>query len=114
MKHFINSLDADLSTEKLGELDAALRLSDTRNAEIGRTWFIQVAQRQYHPAYDKLEQYLGRYGRTRLVRPIYIALAENGSDLELAKELFIAASGIYHPLTKAGIESAFRRLAEPE
>jgi len=112
MKHFINNLDVALSTEKLGELDTALRFSDTGNAEIGRTWFIQVAQRQYRPAYDELEQYLGRYGRTRLVKPIYIALAQNGSDRELAKELFIRARGSYHPLTNASIESAFRRATE--
>jgi len=109
MVHFINSLDAELSEEKLSTLDTALGLSDTKNAEIGRTWFIQVAQRRHRPAYDKLEQYLGRYGRTRLVRPIYVALARNGSDLALAKALFDGARGIYHPQTNASIESAFRR-----
>ena len=109
MVHFINNLGAELSTEKLIELDAALGLSDTRNAEIGRAWFIQVAQRQHRPAYGKLERHLKRFGRTRLVRPIYVALAQNGADLELARELFKEARGIYHPLTNASIESAFRR-----
>jgi len=110
--HFINSLDADLSTEKLSELDAAFGLSDTSNAEIGRTWFIQVARRQHRPAYKELAQHLQRFGRTRLVRPVYVALAQNGSDLELAKELFDQARGNYHPLTNASIETAFRRLSE--
>jgi aminopeptidase N len=110
--HFINNLDADLSTEKLSELDAALGLSDTSNAEIGRTWFIQVAQRQHRPAYDELEQHLQRYGRTRLVRPVYVALAQNGSDLALAEDLFVGARGTYHPLTNASIELAFRRVAD--
>jgi aminopeptidase N len=114
MVHFINSLDTDLSTEKLSELDAALGLSDTRNAEIGRSWFIQVAQRQHRPAYEKLQQHLRRFGRIRLVRPVYVALAENGSDLELAEELFVEARGIYHPLTNTSIESAFRRASEPK
>jgi leukotriene-A4 hydrolase len=114
MRHFINSLDSDLSTERLNELDAALNLSDTSNAEIGRTWFIQVAQRQHRPAYEKLEQHLRRYGRTRLVRPVYVALAQNGSDLELAKELFAQVRGTYHPLTNMSIESAFRRIQEAE
>jgi len=114
MRHFIDSLDSDLSTEKLNELDAALGLSDTNNAEIGRTWFIQVARRQHRPADAKLTQHLQRYGRTRLVRPVYIALAQNGSDLELAKELFAAARGIYHPLTNISIETAFRRIQEAE
>ena len=114
MRHFINSLDDDLSTERLNELDAALGLSDTSNAEIGRTWFIQVAQRQHRPAYEKLEQHLRRYGRTRLVRPVYVALAQNGSDLELAKEIFAELRAIYHPLTNISIESAFRRIQEAE
>ena len=48
--HFINSLPASLTEQQLGELDSTYGFSDTRNAEIGRTWFIQVAQRQYRPA----------------------------------------------------------------
>ena len=114
MRHFINSLDSDLSTERLSELDTALGLSDTSNAEISRTWFIQVAQRQHRPAYEQLEQHLRRYGRTRLVRPVYVALAQNGSDFELARELFAEIRGIYHPLTNISIESAFRRIQEAE
>ena len=114
MRHFINSLDNDLSTERLNELDTALGLSDTHNAEIGRTWFIQVAQRQHRPAYDSLKQHLRRYGRTRLVRPVYVALARNGSDLELAKNLFADARDVYHPLTNMSIETAFKRIQEAE
>ena len=114
MRHFINNLDSDLSTERLNELDAALGLSDTSNAEIGRTWFIQVAQRQHRPAYEKLKQHLRRYGRTRLIAPVYAALARNGSDLELAKNLFAEARRAYHPLTNMSIETALRRIQETE
>jgi len=104
--HFINSLDANLSTDKLIEIDTALGLSETQNAEIGRTWFIQVAQRQHRPAYEQLADHLQRFGRTRLVRPVYLALAQNGNDEVLARELFDAARGEYHPLTNASIERA--------
>jgi len=114
MRHFINSLDSDLSTEKLNKLDATLGLSGTSNAEIGRTWFIQVAQRQHRPAYEKLGQHLRRYGRTRLIVPVYVALAQNGSDLELAKNLFADARRTYHPLTNMSIETAFRRVEEAQ
>ncbi|MDH3373523.1 MAG: M1 family metallopeptidase [Gammaproteobacteria bacterium] len=110
--HFINSLDAGLTTEKLGKLDQALGLSTSRNAEICRTWFIQVAERQYRPAYAALEQYLRRYGRTRLVKPVYEALAKNGSDLQLAQRMFAGARGNYHPLTVASIETVFERALE--
>ena len=104
MIHFINNLDADLSEEQLVELDMTLGLSDTRNAEIGRTWFIQVAKRQYRPGYEKLEQYLNRYGRTRLVKPVYQALVENGSDAWLARGMFERARRLYHPITITSVE----------
>ena len=102
--HFINSLPTDLSFEKLGELDAGLGLSDTRNAEIGRTWFIQVASRRYTDAYEQMEAHLNRFGRGRLITPVYEALASNGEDLELAREMFARARDAYHPITAGSIE----------
>ena len=89
------------------EIDAALGLSSTSNAEIGRTWFIQVAKRRHEPAYEGMAEHLRKFGRVRLIRPIYVALAENGSDRELAKELFDAARGAYHPIANAYIGPVF-------
>ena len=104
--HFINSLPMDLAHDRLAELDAAWQLSKTRNAEIGRTWFIQVATRRYTSAYDELEAHLNRYGRGRLIAPVYYALAQNGEDRELALELFERARGAYHPIAAGWIEGA--------
>ena len=101
--HFINSLPAELGSDQLTKLDEGLGFSDTRNAEIGRTWFIQVAKRRYTPAYEKLERHLNRFGRGRLIAPVYAALAQNGTDLELARSMFATARGAYHPLTEASI-----------
>ncbi len=112
--HFINSLPADLSGERLQVLDEALGLSDTKNAEIGRTWFIQVATRRYTRGYEKLEQHLNRYGRTRLVSPVYKALAGNGQDFAAAEAMFAKARSAYHPLTVAAIERVFRPTDGPE
>jgi len=103
--HFINSLSAELSHEKLAELDAGWNLSDTQNAEIGRAWFIQVATRRHLGAYEPLEAHLNRYGRGRLIAPVYRALAENGEDLELAREMFERARDAYHPITVGWIAS---------
>lgn len=102
--HFINSLSAELPAEKLSTLDAAFGFSNTRNAEIGRTWFIQVAKRQHRVAYGKLEEHLNRFGRTRLVEPVYQALVDNGADADLAKEIFERARKLYHPQTITSIE----------
>ena len=102
--HFINSLPNDLDVAKLAELDEELGLSATRNAEIARTWFIQVATRRYTDAYDAMEAHLNRYGRGRLIAPVYSALAANGEDLELAREMFARARDAYHPITAGWIE----------
>ena len=101
--HFINSIDVGLSHEKLAELDAGLGLSTTSNAEIARTWFIQVAKRRFTDAYEPLQAYLKRHGRGRLITPVYEALAANGEDLELAQEVFAGARDTYHPIAQEWI-----------
>jgi leukotriene-A4 hydrolase len=102
--YFIKALPPDLSTGQLAELDELLGLSQSRNAEIARTWFTQVAARRHLPAYEKMRDYLGRYGRTRLVKPVYAALVANGEDAQWAKTRFDEVKANYHPLTVAEIE----------
>jgi leukotriene-A4 hydrolase len=106
---FINSLPPDLTETQLSELDANFGFSQSRNAEIGRAWFIQVAARRFQPAYEAMEAHLNRYGRTRLVLPVYVALDENGEDSNLSRELFAGARSNYHPLTISAIESGLKK-----
>jgi hypothetical protein len=108
--HFINNLPVGLSEDQLSELDASFGFSQSRNAEIGRAWFIQVAIRRHLPAYQAMEEHLNRYGRTRLIDPVYVALAKNGTDADLADKLFADARGQYHPLTISRIESDLNAL----
>jgi len=103
--HFINNLPADLEETQLRLLDESFGFSQSRNAEIGRAWFIQVASRRHLPAYLAMEAHFHRYGRTRLLYPVYIALAENGEDAELAREFFSIARPKYHPLTVTAIDN---------
>ncbi len=105
--HFIKTLPDTLSDEQLTELDQRNGLSSTRNAEIGRAWFIQVAKRRYQPAYESMRQHLIRYGRMRLVVPVYKALVENGQDKALAEEIFALAKPGYHPITIMAAGSVF-------
>jgi aminopeptidase N len=103
--HFINKLPQNLEQAKLVELDAALGFSTTRNAEIGRAWFIQVASRRHQPAYGAMAAYLNRFGRIRLIAPVYRALVENGEDEQLARKIFDQSRGGYHPMTVMSIEA---------
>jgi hypothetical protein len=109
--HFINSLPEELSQEQLAALDAGLGLSRTANAEIARSWFIQVAKRRYEPAYPDLKAYVNRYGRMRLISPVYGALAANGHDRALAESMFAGARSAYHPITIANIERTLQQAA---
>ncbi len=105
--HFLNSLPTKLTIEQLDEIDSQFGFSQTRNAEIGRAWFIQVATRRYLPAYDAMNTYLNRFGRIRLIQPVYMALAHNGEDAQLSREIFAGARNSYHPLTVTAIEYGF-------
>jgi aminopeptidase N len=107
MVWFIKALPRDLGEGQLRELDKTLGLSVSRNAEIARAWFIEVASRKHRPAYDDMRLHLGRYGRTRLVRPVYQALIKNGEDRDFAEEVFTAERDNYHPLTVAAIQALF-------
>lgn len=107
--YFINNLPTDLSDEQLSALDSQLGFSQSLNAEIARAWFIQVATRRHQAAYADMQAYLNRYGRTRLVLPVYLALANNGQDAELSREMLAGASGKYHPLTKQAIDSYLKK-----
>ena len=111
LRYFINNLAADLPQENLRALDEGLGLSETGNAEIARTWFIQVAKRRYEPAYGKLEEHLNRHGRMRLVTAIYGGLVANGQDAELARAIFEKLRNQYHPITNISIERAMKRAA---
>jgi hypothetical protein len=59
-----------------------------------------------------LEAYLNRYGRGRLIAPIYGSLASNGEDFELAHVMFERARSKYHPLTAMWIESSLKSAAD--
>ena len=104
MTYFIKALPPGLAHDRPEALDTGLGLSSSKNAEIGRAWFIEVARRRHLPAYAGMRAYLGRYGRTRLIQPVYRELAANGEDLQLAREMFSAFRPGYHPLTIAALE----------
>ncbi|HLF31983.1 MAG TPA: M1 family metallopeptidase [Xanthomonadales bacterium] len=105
--YFIKALPPTLTSEQLRELDEGLGLSQSGNAEIARAWFMQVAARRHLPAYAAMRAYLGSYGRTRLVKPVYEALVKNGQDRGLAKTIFAEVNSTYHPLTVAEIQRLF-------
>jgi len=102
--NLLAQLPMSTTTEQLTLLDSTLGLSKSRNAEIAREWFTQVAHRRHLPAYPAMEAHLKRFGRTWLLAGTYRGLATNGEDSELASRIYGEAKSSYHPLTRMAIE----------
>jgi aminopeptidase N len=102
--NLLAQLPESTASAQLAALDEALGLSASRNAEIAREWFTQVAQRRHEAAYSAMEQHLKRFGRTWLLSGAYRGLVQNGQDAEWARRIFQEAKGSYHPLTRMAIE----------
>ena len=103
--YFLNNLPQDLALERMRALDDAHALTESPNSEIAHSWLKLAIERGYEPANERLEQYVLRIGRIKLVEPLYKALAERGdAGVERARELLEQARRGYHPLTVSAIE----------
>ncbi len=102
--HFITALPADLSPERLGELDLAFDLTSSQNAEIRFAWLMKGIAARYAPALPASEDFLTRIGRGKFLYPLYEALKKNG-ELARAERIFETAGPGYHPIAQ-------RRVAE--
>jgi aminopeptidase N len=102
--HFVRNLPADLPLERLGELDAAFRLSDSGNSEILFAWLMQAIEHGYDPAYPALERFLTTMGRRKFLKPLYEELAKTPEGLALAKRIYATARPTYHPVAVGTVD----------
>ena len=76
-QHFIQGLPADVSTARLAELDARLRLHRQRQQRdpvpTGWCW---PSSAGYRPADARLEEFLLNVGRRKFLKPLYTELAK--------------------------------------
>jgi leukotriene-A4 hydrolase len=101
---FLNNLPADLSRDKVAELDQTFALSKSRNAEIAMAWFLVAIRAGYDAAYPDLQRYLVTIGRRKLVRPLYEELMKTPNGAALARATYTQARPGYHPITAASID----------
>jgi aminopeptidase N len=109
--HFLSTMPADLSVERMGELDAAFGLTKAQNAEIISRWLQESVKRGYKPAYTRLEPFLTSVGRRKFLDPIYSALAATPEGKSIALEIYAKARPGYHPIAQATVD---RILAESD
>ncbi len=103
--YFLDGMPPTLTAAQLAELDKALGLSKSPNAEIGHSWFKLVIVNDYQPGFPSLEEYLKTIGRRKLIEPLYESLMKTPEGTEVAKRVFAKARPGYHPETVKAIEA---------
>ena len=110
---FLRKLPSPLPADRLDDLDAAFRFTESRNSEIFFAWAMLAARSGYAKAYPAIERFLASMGRNKFLRPLYGALLEQSSSVDLAKDLYRRTRASYHPLSKIAIDQLMERAASP-
>jgi hypothetical protein len=97
--YFLNNMPEILSQEQLADLDKAFALTNSKNNEIAHSWLLISVINWYHPAFNRLHDYLTSIGRNKLVKPLYKALSQTQEGKVMARKAFSEAKAGYHPLT---------------
>lgn len=103
---FLEGMPAELSGERLVELDARFRFTGTTNGEIAQRWYPLAERSGYFEARPAIAAFLKRVGRRKLIMPIYTALAKSEDGLAFARQVFAEARPGYHPITIGSVEAA--------
>jgi aminopeptidase N len=105
--HFVQSLPV-LAPERMAELDARFKLSDSGNNEVLSAWLEKSIDARYKGAYPAIERFLTIQGRRKFLKPIYEKLAKNPEDLVFARGIYTKARNTYHPVSQATIDSILK------
>lgn len=106
--HFLKFLPADLSSQKMGELDQAFHLTKTGNSEIAFQWLLLAIRHNYETAYPQLDEFLTTVGRRKFIKPLYEELIKTPAGLERARSIYARARPGYHPIAVASINEVLK------
>ena len=101
---FLAGLPEDAGSDRLAELDAAFRLSESQNAEILHRWLLESVKRGYEPADRPLEDFLTGVGRRKFLKPLYEELAKTEAGKRRGLEIYAKARAGYHPIAQATVD----------
>jgi leukotriene-A4 hydrolase len=103
--HFLRGLPENLTVAQMTKLDADYKFTKTGNSEVLDAWLILAIRHKYAPANQALEDFLGRVGRQKFIKPLYAELAKSPEGKTRAKALFAKNKAAYHPIAAAAIEA---------
>jgi hypothetical protein len=106
--HFLDGLPKKVPAQKLAELDAAFRVTDTGNSEIAFSWLRVAIRNEYAPAWPRLDQYLTTIGRRKLIKPLYEDLMKTPAGAARARDIYSRARANYHPIAVNTLDAIVR------
>ncbi|MFI5171608.1 MAG: M1 family metallopeptidase [Chitinophagales bacterium] len=92
---FIYQLPADISSEKMKDLDNTFKFTGTGNAEIADAWYELAINRKYADANPAIDKFLNSVGRRKFLTPLYKAMVNTGQK-EMAIAIYTNARPGYH------------------
>ncbi len=102
---FLNNLPRKLPKPRLEQLNAALKLNETRNNEVLYAWLDLAVANRFDPAVSALERFLTTQGRRKFVRPLIEALAKDQQwGRPIAQRVYRQARASYHPITQRDLD----------
>jgi hypothetical protein len=106
---FVNGVPRELARPRLAELDRALRLSDSGNAEILSAWLQLALANRYDPAVPAAERFLLSMGRGKFVAPIFRTLWAQGEwGRPIARRIYARSRPLYHSVTAGLVDKAMK------
>jgi leukotriene-A4 hydrolase len=106
---FLNGLPRSLPQARLAELDRALHLTDSRNAETLFAWLQLALANRYAPAVPAAERFLLAMGRAKFVAPLFkTLLAEGAWGRAVAEPLYARARPTYHSVTSSRVDTMMK------
>jgi aminopeptidase N len=106
---FLNGLPRQLAPERLAELDRALGLTQSRNAETLFAWLQLALGNRYQPAVPAAERFLMAMGRRKFVAPLFETLAGQGEwGRPIAARIYAAARPTYHSVTTGTVDKTLK------
>jgi len=102
---FLNGLPRELPQARLAELDRALRLTESGNAETLFAWLQLALANRYEPAVPAAERFLLAMGRRKFVAPLFETLVGEGEwGRSIAKRIYVRARPTYHAVTTGTVD----------
>jgi aminopeptidase N len=106
---FLNGLPRQLPQPRLAELDRALGLTESRNAETLFAWLQLALANRYQPAVPAAERFLMSMGRRKFVAPLFETLTGQGEwGRPIATRIYAAARPTYHSVTTGTVDKTMK------